>query len=179
MLVPENTVLIIVDVQGKLAGLMYEREALIDNLRKMIRGSQILKIPILWVEQNPRGLGPTVPEVSELMPDLHPISKLTFSCCGSRAFMKKFVSLERRQVLIAGIETHVCIYQTVMDLLDLDYEIQVVVDAVSSRTEENKEVALKKIEHLGAGMTTAETALFELLKVAEGPKFKEILKIMK
>ena len=179
MLISERTVLIVVDVQGKLAHLMYEKETLFENLQKMIRGAQILEISILWVEQNPEGLGPTIPEVARLLTDHQPISKLSFSCCGSDRFLRAFKETDRTQVLIAGIETHVCVYQTTMDLLDLGCEVQIVADAVSSRTAENRQIGLERIRDAGGSLTSMETALFELLKVAKGEKFKEILKIVK
>lgn len=179
MLTPENTVLIIVDVQGKLAQLMHKKEALFENLQRIIKGSQILGIPILWAEQNPEGLGPTIPEVARLLSNIQPISKFSFSCCGSERFMQELEALDRKQVLIAGIEAHVCVYQTTMDLLELGYEVQIVADAVSSRAAENREIGLARMKDAGASLTSTETALFELLKVARGVKFKEILKIVK
>jgi len=179
MLTPENTVLIIVDVQGKLAQLMHKKEALFENLQRIIKGSQILGIPILWAEQNPEGLGPTIPEVARLLSNIQPISKFSFSCCGSERFMQELEALDRKQVLIAGIEAHVCVYQTTMDLLELGYEVQIVADAVSSRAAENREIGLARMKDAGASLTSTEAALFELLKVARGVKFKEILKIVK
>lgn len=179
MLELKNTVLIIVDVQGKLANLMYNKEVLFENLQKIIKGAKILGIPILWAEQNPQGLGPTIPEVATLLSDIQPISKIEFSCCGSEHFLKALRELNRKQVLIAGIEAHICVYQTAVDLIGLGYEVQIVADAVSSRTEENKKIGLDKTRDAGATLTSIETALFELLKVAEGEKFKEILKIVK
>ena len=136
-------------------------------------------MPIVWVEQNPDGLGPTIPEVAELLTNIQPIAKLSFSACGCKEFIKEFKSLNRNQILIAGIETHICVYQSSVDLLDLDYEVHVVTDAVSSRTPENRQVGLDKIKDAGGFLTSTETAIFELLKVAEGQKFKEILKIVK
>ena len=179
MLNTENTVLIIVDVQGKLAHLMRQKNILFDNLQRLIKGMQILGIPIIWLEHCPEALGPTIPEVANLLSDIKPISKHSFSCCGSDEFMQKIKKLNRQQVLIAGIETHICIYQTAMDLLDLQYEIQIVADAVSSRTRENFKIGLEKIKDLGAALTSTETALFELLKEASGKRFREILKIVK
>jgi len=179
MLSSEETVLVVVDIQGKLAQLMHDREGLFSNAKKMIRGAGILELPIIWVEQNPRGLGPTVPEIAELMPGISPISKMTFSCAGNSEFTRRLESLGRKHVLLLGIETHVCIYQSAMDLLELGYRVHVIADAVSSRTEENKRLALTKIRDLGATLTTTETALFELLKVAEGPRFKAMLEIVR
>ena len=179
MLSVENTVLVIVDVQGKLARLMYEKEALFDNLQRLIKGAQILEIPILWMEQNPKGLGPTIPEVARHLTNIEPISKLSFSCCGSDRFKQALKESKCKQVLLAGIETHVCVYQTSRDLLGLGYRVEVVADAVSSRTAQNRDIGLEKIRDAGAALTSTETALFELLRVAEGEKFKEILKIVK
>ncbi len=179
MLVSGEAVLVVVDIQGKLAHLMFEKEILFDNVRKMIRGAQVLGIPILWAEQNPDGLGPTIRQISELIPDGKPISKLSFSCCGEDRFMQELEALRRKQVLLAGIESHVCIYQTARDLLGLDYEVHVIADAVSSRRRENREIALMRMRDMGAIITSTETVLFELLKVAEGPAFKEILDIVR
>ena len=179
MLTLENTALIVVDVQEKLARVMYEKEMLFENLQKLIKGVQILGIPIILTEQNPGGLGPTIPEVAHLLSDLQPIPKLSFSCCGDGRFLQELEALNRQQVLIAGIEVHVCVYQTAVDLLRLGYEVQVVADAVSSRTAENRKIGLERVRSEGASLTSTETALFELLKVAEGAKFKEILNIVK
>ena len=179
MLILEHTVLIVVDVQEKLAHVMSERRVLVENLQKLIKGAQVLGIPILLTEQNPQGLGATVPEIAHLLSDVEAVRKLSFSCCGSDRFMQALRALNRKQVLIAGIETHVCVYQTAMDLLDLGYEVQVVTDAVSSRTVENRQIGLAKTRDAGATLTSTETALFELLKVAKGAKFKEIVNIVK
>ncbi len=179
MLKAEKTILTVVDVQGKLAHLMHEKEALFENLRKVIRGIQVLGIPIIWVEQNPKGLGPTIPEIADLLSDVQPIAKLSFNCCRNDYFVQALKATARDQVLLAGIETHICIYQTAIGLLSQGYEVQVVTDAVSSRTAQNKEVGLQKMRDAGVSLTSTETALFELLEVAEGERFKEILKIVK
>jgi len=174
-----QTALVVVDVQGKLAHLMYDKEKLFDSLKKIIRGSQILQIPILWAEQLPENLGPTIPEVAQLLSNTQPIRKCCFSCCGNELFKQALGGLNVKQILITGIETHVCVYQTVIDLLKLGYEVQTVADAVSSRTIENKYVGLEKMKDAGATLTSTETALFELLKIAKGTPFKEIIKIIK
>ena len=174
-----NTVLLIVDIQGNLAQAMHEKERLFENVRKLVRGIQVLEIPILWMEQNPQGLGPTIPEVAELLAGLKPLSKTSFSCCLDDRFMQALDALNRKQVLITGIEAHICVYQTAVDLVARGFEPQVVADAVSSRTRENMEIGLERIRASGAGVTSVETALFELLKVAEGKRFREILRIVK
>jgi len=179
MLKLDNTVLSVIDVQGELAHAMYNKEMLFENLQKLIKGSKILGIPVLWTEQNPEGLGTTIPEVANLLSGIKSVSKLSFSCCGNERFMEALRALNRNQVLLAGIEAHVCIYQTAVDLVNLGYEVQVVVDAVSSRTKENKLIGLERIREVGVSLTSTETVLFELLKVAEGPKFEGILNIVK
>lgn len=179
MLKIENVTLLIVDIQGNLAHLMHGKELLFKNVQKLIKGIQVLGIPILWVEQNPQGLGPTIPEIADILSNIQPISKISFSSCRNDHFVQALKTLNRKQVLIAGIETHICVYQTAVDLVDLEYEVQVAIDAVSSRTVGNKEIGLRKMRDYGVSLTSVETALFELLKVAEGDKFNEILKIVK
>lgn len=179
MITTENTALILVDVQGKLAQSMHNRQALIDNLKRLVKGTQTLELPLLWAEQNPAGLGPTLPEIAELLPGKKPVSKFSFSCCACEPFMEELRALNRTNILIAGIEAHVCVYQTAADLVDLNYNVQVVSDAVSSRTQENRQIGLEKSKEAGAGLTSTETVLFELLKIAKGDKFKKIIKIVK
>jgi len=179
MLELDDVVLLVIDVQGKLAQLMDGKEQLFDNLKKIIKGAAVLEAPIIWTEQYPEGLGPTLPEIAELMPDFTPIPKTAFSCCREERFLDALSQTRRRQVLLTGIESHICIYQTAVGLLDRGYDVNVVADAVASRKLADKAVALEKMRDAGAKFTTIEMALFELLKVAEGPKFKAILDIVK
>jgi len=179
MITTEHTAVVLVDVQGKLAQSMHNKKDLFENLKKMVKGAQILGVPILWAEQNPAGLGPTMPEIAELLTNQSPLSKFSFSCCGSDPFLKDLQALNRKNILIIGIEAHVCVYQTAADLTKLQYHVQVVADAVSSRTAENKQIGLEKIKEAGASLTSTEIVLFELLKIAKGDKFKKIIKIVK
>ncbi|MBN1219792.1 MAG: hydrolase [Anaerolineae bacterium] len=180
MLNTNNTVLVVIDVQGKLAQLMYQKEELFTNLAKIIQGVQVLEIPIIWTEQVPEKLGPTLPELIDLLtPIAAPMAKSSFSCYGHPPFVAALNSLDRKQVLLTGIETHVCVYQTALDLLEAGYEVQIVTDAVSSRTQANKLVGLERMKEAGASLTSTEMALFELLQVAEGPQFKQIARIVK
>lgn len=179
MLKIENSALLLIDIQGKLAHLMHGKAQLFDSLQKLVKGVQVLGLPILWVEQNPVGLGPTIPEVADLLPDVEPVSKMTFSSCRNDRFLQALKDLNRKQVLVAGIETHICVYQTAADLVAMGIEVQVVTDAVSSRTPENKAIGLQKMTDAGARLTSVETVLFELLRVAEGDAFKEIIRIVK
>lgn len=179
MLNIDQSVLVLIDLQGRLAQLMHGREALFDNLQRLIRGAQALGLPILWLEQYPQGLGPTIPEVAGLLPGLTPIAKTCFSACGSEAFLAQLTGLERSQVLLAGIEAHVCVYQTAVDLLAGRYEVHVVTDAVSSRTAANAELGRQRMGDAGARLTSVEMALFELLRTADAPAFKAVARIVK
>jgi nicotinamidase-related amidase len=179
MITTDDTALVLIDIQEKLARAMHNKEALFDNLKKMVRGARVLGLPILWAEQNPDGLGPTVREIADLLPDKKPVSKFSFSCCGNEAFMKNLGAVNCKNMLVAGIEAHVCVYQTVADLVDLKFDVQVVADGVASRTPENRLIGLEKSKAAGAGLTSAETALFELLKDAGNDHFKEIIEVVK
>ena len=166
-------------MQGRLAQLMHDREILFKNIRILIQAAKILDIPILWCQQCPDALGPTVPEISELLCDAQPINKSSFSCSGDERFSAALQKLGRKQILLCGIEAHVCIYQTAVDLLRMDYEVSVIADAVSSRTSENKEIGLAAARAEGAKIASTEMALFELLRTADHPKFKQIAKLVK
>ncbi len=179
MLKIENTALILIDVQGKLAGLMHEKEELFRNLEILIRGAEALDLPILWLEQYPQGLGPTVPEVAQLLGDRKPIEKTCFSACGNDEFRRQLQNCGRRQLLVAGIETHICVYQTARHLLHEDYHVEVVGDAVSSRTAQSKALGLEKMAGAGAQVSSVEMALFELLEEAGTPQFKTIARLVK
>ena len=179
MITTENAALVLIDVQEKLLRAMHDQANLLQSIKKMVKGARILGLPVLWTEQNPAGLGPTVLEIAELLTDKKPMSKFSFSCCDSEPFMEDLKALERKSMLVAGIEAHVCVYQTVADLIDLQFDVEVVADAVASRSPENRVIGLKKSEAAGAGITSVETALFELLKEAKGDRFKEISKLVK
>ena len=179
MLVRNNCVLVVVDVQGKLFEAMYERDLLLQNLVRIIQGAKALGLPVIWQEQVPEKMGITVQAVRDLLTDITPIPKSSFSCCGEPAFVKALSKTGRKQVIIAGIETHVCIYQTARDLIKAGYQVEVVADAVSSRTLSNKTVGIDKIKAVGGSVTSVEAALFEMMKGADDPAFREMLKIVR
>ena len=179
MLSVDRTALLLIDIQERLTRVMTDKESLVASLQKLIKSVKVLGLPILLTEQYPRGLGPTIPEVASLLLDIKPLVKMSFSCCGDEGFIRELKSLKRDQILAAGFETHVCVYQTVADLLNDGYEAQVVADCVSSRTRENKALALDRMKDIGASITTVEMAVFELLRTAESQKFKEISQIIK
>lgn len=177
MMTRNDTVLLIIDVQGNLAQSIDNRESVLDNIQRVIRGCQIFSIPVILTEEV--SLGPTIPEITDLIPGVRPIIKESFSCCGKQEFMEALKALKRKQILIAGLETHVCVYQTAMDLIDQGYEVQIVADAVSSRAGKNREIALHKMRDRGVIWTSTEMVLFELLKTAADPKLRAIINIVK
>ena len=179
MLSSDKVVMVVVDVQERLIPHIWEKEKIIKNMQILIKGMEILNVPILLTEQYPEGLGETIPQIKKLLSDVSPISKMTFDCSNNKNFMDRINGLKRKQVLLCGIESHVCIYQTAIGLRDAGYEVQVVADSVSSRREANKEIALQRMRNSWVGITSVETVLFELLKTAEGKEFKEILKLVR
>ncbi len=179
MLESDQCCLVVVDVQGKLAQLMVDKEVLFKNIRILIQAAKILDIPVLWCQQVPTALGPTLPDIAELLSEEDPIDKASFSCAGHEPFNVQLEALGRRQVLLCGIETHVCIYQTAMDLLASDFGVTIVADAVSSRTAENKQIALTRLAAEGVILASTEMLLFELLKTAEHPQFRTLAKFVR
>jgi nicotinamidase-related amidase len=179
MLTRENTVLIVIDIQGKLASLMHRRDEFYDNVVRMIKGAQVLEIPIIWNEQIPDKLGPTVDKIKEALNQAGPLVKTSFSCCGNPVFNKTLANMNRKQALLVGMETHVCVYQTAIDLLNNGYVVHLVADAVSSRIPENIDIGRNAIAKAGAHITSVEMSLLEILKEAQGDQFREIIKIIK
>lgn len=179
MLEVDKAVLLVIDVQDSLFRAIAEKEKLLDNLKRLIEGMKVLEVPVMVTEQYPKGLGPTLPEVAGLLPGIKPIAKTSFSCCGDGVFLSAFRKLGRKQVLLAGIESHVCVYQTAADLVADGCEVYAVSDAVGSRTKENRQTGLGLMGEVGVRLTSTETVLFELLKVAEGKRFKAISKIIR
>lgn len=181
MLQLEKTAFILVDYQQRLLNVMHEKERLHENMLKLIQGLKVLKVPILWVEQYPKGLGVTVEDVQQLLKEesIEPIAKMDFSACQIKEIQGHIDRLDKKQYIVAGIEAHICVYQTVCELLKLGKHVEYVEDCLSSRTLENKQIAMRKMDLLGAYPTSVEMVLFELLQTAEHPSFKEISSIIK
>lgn len=179
MLAQQNTGLIIIDVQGKLATLVADSDAIIQSISTLVSGMQVLGLPVVWVEQLPDKLGATVPAIAEHLSDSEPFAKSTFSALGNAAISQAIASTGRTDWLVCGIETHICVYQTVCDLVENGYCAHVVSDAVSSRNPQHKALALDKMQRLGAQLSCVEMALYELLERADIPEFKSILPLVK
>lgn len=178
MLKKEETVLVLIDIQGKLAEIVDESAFIIDNIVRVVKGAKVLDLPVLWLEQYPKGLGPTVAAIAEEL-DVQPIEKITFSAYDTPEFVAQLEATGRKKVLLAGIETHICVYQTAAQLLSNGYEVEVLADCVSSRTAGNREVGIQKMVQLGATISSVEMALFDMQRVAQGDAFKAISKIVK
>jgi nicotinamidase-related amidase len=179
VLTAENSILLLIDFQERLFPVMHDKEKLLNNVVKLAKGALALELPIIVTEQYPKGLGPTIPEIKSLIPNFKAVEKTCFSCCDEPAFMEGLGALKRQQIIIAGIEAHICTYQTAAALARAGYQVEVVSDGISSREADNKAVALAKLGMMGILPTSTEMALFELLKVAKGDKFKAISAIIK
>lgn len=179
MLSIDTSVLVVVDVQVKLTAVMHEKDRLLANLQKLLSGIRVLDVPMVVTEQYPDGLGPTVPELAPLLTDCETISKKSFSCWGDESFRNTLERLGRNQILLCGIESHVCVYQTVMELMKQGYEVSLVADAVSSRSAMFVGIAVERMRDAGCSIVNTEMVLFELLKTSESDRFKEISKIVK
>ena len=167
--------LVVVDVQEAFRPAVLDFEVVAGNAATLVRGAQVLGLPIVVTEQYPKGLGRTVPEVAEHLNGVEPLEKVCFSAADAEGFDLAGCS----QALLCGIESHVCVSQTAHGLLDRGFEVHVARDAVSSRTGENRELGLHKMESAGAVLTSVETALFELLGAAGSDEFKEVQGLVK
>lgn len=159
---------------------MVEKEALFHNLERLIKAIEILQVPILWTEQAPDKIGPTVSRIRDILfPIVKPVAKRSFSCWDCEDFVQALRLSGRRQVIMAGIETHVCVYRTARDLHTHGYEVCVAADATSARNQMNKDVPLLQMCQDGITVITTEAAICELLKSADHPKFKDVIAYIK
>ena len=179
MLSRESAVLVVIDIQGNLFEAMNSKEELLANALKVIKGARIFNLPIIVTEQIPEKLGQTLPILTQELVGTATISKDSFSCWGNSQFKEKIESFGRKEIIILGIECHVCVYQTANDLIHNCYDVHVVADAISSRAKENSDIGIEAMKNSGAHITSTEMLLFELLRSAGDAKFKEIYKLVK
>lgn len=179
MLTPENTCLLVIDIQEKLHKHMYNRDQVEKNSVVLVEIAQALNIPILWCQQVPDALGPTIQPVWSLLNEQPSFDKTSFSCCGDQAFTAKLDELKPGTAILCGIETHVCVFQTAMDMMDKGIDVHVIVDATSSRSNENKQIALHRMGKAGVTLSSTEMYLFELLRDSKHEKFRELAKLIK
>ncbi|MFH1276807.1 MAG: hydrolase [Candidatus Eisenbacteria bacterium] len=179
MLKRENAVVVVVDVQDRLLPHIRKHEEVTEAVAKLIRGCRVLGVPVVVTEQYPEGLGPTNRLLKEEFDRWEPIVKSTFSCCGEGSFVEAVEKTGRKEVLLCGIEAHVCVYQTARDLLEKGYRVHLLVDGVSSRRKIDRKTAVARMVSMGAILATVEMALFEMLEVSGTEEFKKISKIVK
>ncbi len=170
----DDTVLLIVDIQDKLAAVMKDRDTVVRNNLHLIELAKMIRMPVMVTEQYPKGLGKTVAEIREALPFYRPMEKMTFDCCGQPAFLEDLKEHGRRNVVLTGMETHICVLQTCIGLLRDGINVHIVRDAVCSRTGENWKTGIEFMREAGAVATSTETVLFQLLKVAGTEEFKKI-----
>lgn len=176
-----DTVLLVIDVQERLCKAMDSAilAELAANTAILLEAAAELQVPVLATEQYVRGLGETLPELQEKMGAAPRLEKMSFSCCGSSNFVEQLRSAGRRQVVVVGMETHVCVLQTVIELLDAGYVVHLVQDAVMSRSGRNKQAALEMMQAAGAVISSTEAVLFQWLKIAGTDSFKKLSKLVK
>ena len=173
-------VLVVVDMQQRMMPAVANASQVTAAAGRMLRAAAVLGLPVLYTEQNPAGLGPTVPEIRSLLPAASgPIVKTTCSCWADEPFRERLRQSRREHVLLAGVETHVCIQQTALELLRVDYVVYVLADAVGSRRGVETETALSRLRDAGAIVTSVEAMMFELVRRCDVPTFKPLLEIVK
>ena len=176
----KNPYLVVIDVQERLFQVMDGKEAFLKNLQILIKGFQLFGLPILLTEQVPDKLGPTIEPVRSILKDTEPIIKSSFSCAGDPGFLSQTDGLSTHDgIVLAGIETHVCVYQTERDLIRRGQHVEVVTNAVASRDPNNHRIALDRIRNNGGYLTTVEMVLFNIQERAGGATFKELVKLVK
>jgi nicotinamidase-related amidase len=175
----DNVIGLVIDFQERIFPAIWEHEKLTRNVPLLIEGLKALGVPFMVTEQYVKGLGPTIPAIADTLKGIERIEKASFSCCDEPRFMMELASSGRDHVIIAGIESHVCVLQTVIDLQHNGYHPIVVEDCISSRRENDKKIAIERMQHEGVIITTYEAILFELLRFSGGDTFKAISRLVK
>lgn len=179
MATAENSVLVVIDPQRKLVDMINDRELVMKTMVQLLEFAPVFGIPVISTEHYPQGLGYTVEEVKEALADYRPIQKRIFSCFGVPEFGEALQMTGRRNLLVCGIETHICVSQTVLDALHRGYAVQVAADAVGARRPLDHEIAIERLRQSGAVITTAEAAMYEIAARADTEEFKRLLALVK
>ena len=176
-----NSALLIIDMQTKLIPAMHNNQLLLENSAKLLQAINILQVPVISTVQYKKGLGDTLPQLKSLLPndEFQDIEKFEFSCVKNSTFFEKLQLLDRQKIFVIGAEAHVCVQQTVLDLMDEDYHPIVIADCISSRNQYDKTVAIERMSNYGADITTYEAAVFDLLKTSKADEFKAVSNIVK
>ncbi|MCW8914741.1 MAG: hydrolase [Magnetovibrio sp.] len=175
----KQSCLLVIDIQSKLNPVMFDPEMAPKGAAKLMLGADILQIPTLVTEQYSKGVGPTVDDLQDFMPEGSPLEKDTFSCCANDEFSTRFKASGATQAIVCGIEAHICVLQTSIQLLEQGVDVFVVEDATASRTPENHRAGLERIRHAGGTVVTTESVLFEWLRKSGTPEFKQISQLIK
>lgn len=174
-----DSILLIIDVQEKLSKVMKVKDDVVKNCLHLIELAKTYNIPILVTEQYPKGLGQTLEEIRDALPSYNPIEKLSFNCCEEPLFLERIKDVNKKNVIIVGMETHICILQTCIGLLKMGLNIHIVKDAVCSRFKENWKTGIELMRDAGAVITCTETILFQVLKIAGTEEFRAISRRIK
>lgn len=175
----EKTALLVIDIQERILPVIHEAEKVVTNTLKLVNGFRIMNVPIYYTEQYPKGLGGTEPRIKEALGDSKLYEKLSFSCFGAGELFGELKQKGIEQVVVCGVESHVCVQQTVLDLLANGFQVDLAADAVSSRRKFDYEIALNRMRSNGAEVTVTESVLFELLNVCGTDEFKAVSKLVK
>ncbi|MEW6552771.1 MAG: hydrolase [Actinomycetota bacterium] len=175
----DDSILVVIDPQEKLVKMIHNREEVVGTIARLLRFADIFGIPVVLTEHYPQGLGYTVEEVKEALTIYEPVIKRIFSCFGVPEFAEALAATGRKRLLVTGIETHICVSQTVHDAMQRGYRVQVVADGTGTRKREDHETALARMYAEGAVVTTSESLIYEVLYRADGPEFKQVLELVK
>ena len=175
----DDSLVVLIDPQEKLMRAVDRRDEITRNMRLLLRFASIYGLPVVLTEHYPQGLGTTVEEIREVLPEYRPIVKRIFSCFGVEEFGRELTARGRKRLLVAGIETHICVAQTVLDALHRGFQVQVLSDAVSSRRQGDHATALDRMAREGAVITTTEAAMYEVAARADDESFRRLLELVK
>lgn len=175
----ENTALVIIDCQTKLMPAIRKTELLEETIVKLTKGAKVLDLPVIVTQQYTKGLGPTVDSLNEILGEYEPVEKTSFSACGAPEFVEAIKAAGKKNILMTGVETHICVEQTTLDLLEAGYNVYLIEDCVGSRKKHDKKIACQRMAAAGAVVTTYEAALYEILRGAKEEGFKAISAIVK
>ena len=175
----EDSVLVVIDPQEKLVRMIHNREEVVETIVRLIAFSAIFELPVVLTEHYPQGLGYTVEEVKAALADYNPVLKRVFSCFGVPDFEEALLATGRKRLVVTGIETHICVSQTVMDALHRGYQVHVVADGTGTRKPEDHEIALERLRQAGAQVVTSEAFIYEVTRRADGEEFKRVLDLVK
>lgn len=179
VLQPERSALLVIDLQGRLLPAIEGHERVLRGSLQLLRLARILDLPVVITTQYQKGLGPTVPEVLAEAPGVEPLDKTSFGCFGNAPFRERLAAVGRRQLVVCGIEAHICVTQTVLGALEAGYEVHVASDATGSRAASNAELGWRRMERSGALLSSSEMAIYELLGRSDSSAFKQMLPFLK